>query len=91
MTYREIYESFKKVNIDNARGEAELLIREICGELSESEKSTLEQTLSDKLAESDPADRERNEKLITAVAAYMNTQVQISGNSVIVVNNPTAE
>ena len=36
MTYREIYESFKKVNIDNARGEAELLIREICGELSES-------------------------------------------------------
>lgn len=35
MTYREIYESFKKVNIDNARGEAELLIREICGGFSE--------------------------------------------------------
>lgn len=34
MTYRDICESFKKVNIDNARGEAELLIREICGEFS---------------------------------------------------------
>ena len=36
MTYREIYESFKKVNIENARGEAELIISEICGEFSES-------------------------------------------------------
>lgn len=35
MTYREICESFKKVNIENARGEAELLIGEICGEFSE--------------------------------------------------------
>ena len=35
MTYREICESFKKVNIENARGEAELLISEICGEFSE--------------------------------------------------------
>ncbi len=36
MTYREICESFKKVNIENARGEAELLISEICGQFSES-------------------------------------------------------
>lgn len=35
LTYREICESFKKVNIENARGEAELLIREICGDFSE--------------------------------------------------------
>ncbi len=35
MTYREICESFKKVNIENARGEAELLIREICHGFSE--------------------------------------------------------
>ena len=35
MTYREICESFKKVNIDNARGEAELLIKEICHDFSE--------------------------------------------------------
>ena len=35
MTYREICESFRKVNIENARGEAELLIREICSEFSE--------------------------------------------------------
>lgn len=36
MTYRDICESFKKVNIENFRGEAELLISEICGEFSES-------------------------------------------------------
>ena len=35
MTYREICESFKKVNIENFRGEAELLISEICGNFSE--------------------------------------------------------
>lgn len=35
MTYREICESFRKVNIENYRGEAELLISEICGEFSE--------------------------------------------------------
>ena len=35
LTYREICESFKKVNIENARGEAELLISEILGEFSE--------------------------------------------------------
>ena len=36
MTYRDICESLKKVNIENYRGEAELLISEICGEFSES-------------------------------------------------------
>ena len=36
MTYSEICESLKKVNIENFRGEAELLISEICGEFSES-------------------------------------------------------
>ena len=35
LTYRGIIESFKKVNIENARGEAELLISEIMGEFSE--------------------------------------------------------
>lgn len=34
MTYRDVCERFKKANIENARGEAELLIREICGNFS---------------------------------------------------------